>query len=263
MSNRTRPGVASRWLPPIAILAALIALWEIAVRVTGVPDWLLPPPSAVAATLVRERDLLLANAKVTLVEVLAGFAVAVVAGVLIATLIDASPAISRAVYPLVVASQTVPIPAIAPLLLIWFGYGLLPKVIVTALVAFFPIVVSTVDGLRSSDPEIDDLLRSLGASRWQRFRMLRVPSALPAFFSGAKIAVAISVIGAVFGELVGSKAGLGYLLTRSIAQFQTERVMAAIVLLSVIAGGLFGLVSLLERLSIPWRRVQQVGGDAG
>ena len=262
MNRPDHPGPLARWLPPLAIIVALLAVWEVAVRAAKVPDWLLPPPSAVAATLVRERDLLLANARVTLAEVLLGFAAAVVAGVLIAVLIDASPAVNRAVYPLVVASQTVPIPAIAPLLLIWFGYGLLPKVLVTALVAFFPIVVSTVDGLRSTDPETDALLRSLGASRRQRFRLLRMPSALPSFFSGAKIAVAISVIGAVFGELVGAKAGLGYLLTRSIAQFQTERVIAAIVLLSLIAAGLFGLVSLAERFAMPWRRVEQEAAQA-
>ncbi|HEU5432033.1 MAG TPA: ABC transporter permease [Thermomicrobiales bacterium] len=248
--------VGGRWLAPTAIIAAFLVVWEAAVRLTATPIWLLPPPSAVALTLVRERDLLLANARVTLVEVLVGFALALVAGVALAIALDASPALHRALYPLVIGSQTIPIPAIAPLLLIWFGYGLLPKVLVTALVGFFPIVVNMADGLRAADRETDQLLRSLGASRWTRFRLLRFPSALPALFSGAKIAVAICVIGAVFGELVGAKAGLGYLLTRAIAQFQTERVIAAIVLLSLIATLLFAAIALLERLAMPWRRFQ-------
>ncbi|HET7093252.1 MAG TPA: ABC transporter permease subunit, partial [Thermomicrobiales bacterium] len=140
----------ARWLAPAAILAAFLVVWEAAVRLTGTPLWLLPPPSAVALTLIRERGLLLANARVTLVEVLAGFALALVAGVALAIALDASPALHRALYPLVIGSQTVPIPAIAPLLLIWFGYGLLPKVLVTALVGFFPIVVNMADGLRAA-----------------------------------------------------------------------------------------------------------------
>jgi ABC-type nitrate/sulfonate/bicarbonate transport system permease component len=256
-----RPPHESRWLAPVGILAALLLVWEAAVRLTATPAWLLPPPSAVAATLVRERDLLFTNARVTLVEVLVGFALALVAGVLLAIALDASPALRRALYPLVIGSQTIPIPAIAPLLLIWFGYGLLPKVLVTALVGFFPIVVNMVDGLGAADRETDQLLRSLGANRWTRFRLLRWPSALPALFSGAKIAVAICVIGAVFGELVGANAGLGYLLTRAIAQFQTERVIAAIVLLSLIATLLFAAIALVERLAMPWRRYQIAAGS--
>jgi putative hydroxymethylpyrimidine transport system permease protein len=256
VSGSSSSARCGRWLAPAAILAAFLVVWEAAVRLTATPVWLLPPPSAVALTLIRERELLLANARVTLVEVLVGFALALAAGVALAIVLDASPALNRVLYPLVIGSQTIPIPAIAPLLLIWFGYGLLPKVLVTALVGFFPIVVNTADGLRSVDRETDQLLRSLGAGRWSRFRLLRFPSALPALFSGAKIAVAICVIGAVFGELVGAKAGLGYLLTRAIAQFQTERVIAAIVLLSLIATLLFAAIALVERLAMPWRRFQ-------
>ena len=175
-------------------------------------------------------------------------------GVRLAVAIDASVVVERAIYPLVVASQTVPIPALAPLLLIWLGYGLLPKVLVTALVGFFPIVVNSVDGLRSTDREVLALLRSLGAGRWARFRLARLPSALPFVFTGARVAIAVCVIGAVFGELVGSKAGLGYLLTRSMAQFQTERVVAAIVLLSAMGTGLFAILAYTERVLLPWRR---------
>lgn len=244
----------ARWAPPLLILAALLAAWEIGVRVTDAPAWLLPPPSAVARTMVAERGLLLSNAWVTLVEVLLGFGLALVAGLALALLIDASPALQRAIYPLVVASQTIPIPAIAPLLLIWFGYGLLPKVLVTALVGFFPITVSAVDGLRSADRDTLLMLRAFGAGRGAQFRLVRLPAALPAIFSGMRIAIAVCVIGAVFGELVGSKAGLGYLMTRAIAQFHTDRVIAAIVLLSLMAGGLFAAIGLAERALLPWRR---------
>lgn len=259
-SDRGR-AVAGHWLPPALILLGIAAVWEIAVRLTDTPAWLLPPPSAVARSLVQDRQLLLEHALVTLTEVLAGFALAVAAGLLLALAIDASPALDRALYPLVVASQTVPIPALAPLLLIWFGYGLLPKVLVTALVGFFPITVNTIDGLRSADRETLALLRAFGAGRRQLFRLVRLPSALPGFFSGARIAVAVCVIGAVFGELVGAKAGLGYLMIRAIAQFQTDRVIAAIVLLSAMGIGLFGLVALAERLLLPWRRflVEEIG----
>lgn len=247
-------GLASRWAPPLLLLAALAASWELTVRFAAVPAWLLPAPSAVARTMVDERDLLLANARVTLVEVLAGFALALVVGLLLAFLIDASPTLDRAVYPLVVASQTVPVPAIAPLLLIWFGYGLLPKILVTALIGFFPIVVATVDGLRASDRETLAMLRAFGANGRTLFRLVRLPAALPAVFSGARIAITVCVIGAVFGEFVGARAGLGYLMTRAIAQFRTDRVIAAVVLLSLMGIGLFLLVSLLERLLLPWRR---------
>ena len=190
----------------------------------------------------------------TLLETLVGFGLALAAGLLVGALVDASPVLRRAVYPLVVASQTVPIPAIAPLLLIWFGYGLLPKVLVTALIGFFPIAVNTVDGLRATDRDVLDLLRSLGAGGWGRFRLAKLPSALPFVFSGAKVAVAVCVIGAVFGEFVGSSAGLGYLINRSRAQFLTDRVFACLVLLAMIGIGLFALVSLAERLLLPWRR---------
>ena len=243
-----------RWLAPGMLVLSAIGVWEAGVRLAETPRWLLPPPSVVARTLITDRALLLDHAWVTLVEILLGFGLALLVGVLLAVAIDASPVLDRALYPLIIASQTVPIPALAPLLLIWFGYGLLPKVVVTALVGFFPIVVNAVDGLRATDREVLALLRSFGAGRWTRFRLARLPSALPFVFSGAKIAVAVCVIGAVFGELVGAEAGLGYLLTHAIAQFQTDRVVAAIVLLSLIGIGLFTAVALAERALLPWRR---------
>lgn len=243
-----------QWLPPAALLIAAAGVWELWVRLDETPAWLLPSPSAVARTLVEDRALLARHGWVTLQEVIAGFAVALVAGVLLAVVINASPLLARAVYPLVVASQAVPIVALAPLLLVWFGYGLLPKVVVTALVAFFPIVVTSVDGLRSADRETLDLVRSMGGNRTTQFRLIEAPSALPALFSGARIGIAVAVIGAVFGEYVGANAGLGYLMNISSGRLLTVRVFACIVVLATMAVSLFGLVALLERRLLPWRR---------
>ena len=247
---------ARQWLPPALVLIALTGAWEAWVRLRGVAAWLLPPPSAIAQALVDDRALLASHARVTLVEVLLGFALAVVAGVALGAAIDASPTLRRALYPLVVASQTIPLIALAPLFLIWFGYGLLPKVLVTALIAFFPITVGTVDGLRATDEDTRDLFASLGAGRWAYFRHAKVPAALPAILSGAKIAVAVSVIGAVFGELFGSSQGLGYLLQRSMSQFLTARVFASIAILSAMGVLLFLAVSAIERWLTPWRRIE-------
>ena len=259
----TAAALLHRWLAPGLVVLFAVGAWEAAVRVTATPRWLLPPPSAVARTLVTDRALLLEHAWPTLIVILLGFGLALLAGVLLAVAIAGSPILERAVYPLIIASQTVPVPALAPLLLVWFGYGLLPKVLVAALVGFFPIVVNSVDGLRATDGEVLALLRSFGAGRWTSFRLARLPSALPFVFSGAKVAVAVCVIGAIFGELVGAKAGLGYLLTRAIAQFQTERVVAAVLLLSLIAIGLFAAVAAAERVLLPWRRYVDVPGATG
>jgi ABC-type nitrate/sulfonate/bicarbonate transport system permease component len=252
--SRVRQATVTRWLAPISLLAGLVVLWQVAVSITNAPQWLVPSPTAVATALIEDRRLLGENALVTLQEVLIGFALALVTGIGCGIAIARSPVLDRALYPLIIASQTIPVPAIAPLLLVWFGYGLLPKVLVTALVGFFPLVVSTVEGVRSTDREVVNLLRAFGAPPGRVFRLAELPSAMPSIFSGARIAVAISVIGAVFGELVGAKAGLGYLLTRSIAQFETPRMVAAILILSVMGSTLFALVGLAERLLLPWRR---------
>lgn len=255
MTTQAHGAIRYGWLAPAALVASILAIWEIAVRATGTPTWLLPAPSDVARSLVDDRDILLPNALVTLSEVLVGFALALVAGVSLGIALYRFATLDRVLYPIVIASQTVPIPAIAPLLLVWFGYGLLPKVLVTALVGFFPIVVNTVEGLRSTDRDVVNLLRSFGATPGMVFRLAEFPSSLPYVFTGARIAVAICVIGAIFGELVGAKAGLGYLMTRSIAQFETPRLVAAIFLLSVMGTGLFALIGLVERLALPWRRL--------
>ncbi|MGB3305837.1 MAG: ABC transporter permease [Thermomicrobiales bacterium] len=245
---------ANRWVWPLLILILLLLIWEAAVRVADTPRWMLPPPSAIYDSFRTDHSLLLRHTRVTLVEVLIGFGLALVAGITVGIAIDASRVLERAIYPLIIASQTIPMVALAPLLLIWFGYGLTPKVLITALVCFFPIAVNTVDGLRVADRETLAMLSSMGASAWQRFRLVKIPASLPSLFTGARIAITFSVIGAVFGELVGASEGLGYLMQRSAAQFQTARVFAAIVILSLMGIGLFSLVTLLERVLLPWRR---------
>jgi ABC-type nitrate/sulfonate/bicarbonate transport system permease component len=189
---------------------------------------------------------------VTAQEVLLGFAIALAVGVAVAVVLHLSPMLRRALYPIVVASQAVPVVVIAPILVIWFGFGMGPKLIVIALICFFPIVVNTLDGLRAVDRDQVRMLRTLGAGRWDTFRRLELPASLPYMFSGAKIAVAVAVIGAVFGELVGSDAGLGHAIQVGMAQLLTARVFAAVLLLSVMAIALFALVSLIERRAVPW-----------
>jgi ABC-type nitrate/sulfonate/bicarbonate transport system permease component len=246
--------LAHDWGPPAALLVLALLAWEIAARAGWVEDYLLPAPTEVARALVEDRRLLLEDAWVTAQEVLLGFALAVAAGVAIAVLLHLSEIARRAVYPLVVASQAVPIVVIAPILVIWFGFGMTPKLIVIALICFFPIVVNTLDGLRAVDPAQVKMLRTLGAGRWATLRRLELPAALPSLFSGAKIAVAVAVIGAVFGELVGSDAGLGHAIQVGMAQLLTARVFAAVAILSAMAIALFALLSALERLAVPWAR---------
>ena len=241
-----------KWAAPTALLALLVGGWQALAKLGHVENYLLPAPSEVASALWRDRDLLAPDAWVTAREVLLGFALALAIGVAIALVLHLSPVLRRAVYPVVVASQAIPVVVIAPILVIWFGFGLTPKLIVIALICFFPIVVNTLDGLRSVDEGQVKALRTLNASRIGVFRHLELPSALPFLFSGAKVAVAVAVIGAVFAELVGSDAGLGHAIQIGTAQLLTARVFAAVLILSLIAIALFGLVAALERWAVPW-----------
>jgi NitT/TauT family transport system permease protein/putative hydroxymethylpyrimidine transport system permease protein len=246
-----------KWAAPTALLALLVGAWQALAKLGHVENYLLPAPSEVASALWRDRDLLAPDAWVTTREVLLGFALALAIGVAIALVLHVSPVLRRAVYPLVVASQAIPVVVIAPILVIWFGFGLTPKLIVIALICFFPVVVNTLDGLQSVDRDQVKMMRTLGASRLDLLRRLELPSALPFLFSGAKVAVAVAVIGAVFGELVGSDAGLGHAIQVGTAQLETARVFAAVLILSVMAIALFGLVALIERRAVPWARVSK------
>ena len=249
---------ARKYLAPIVVILVLLGVWELAARwdwisnALNIEDFLVPAPSDIAKSLWEDRSLLSSNAWVTLKEVLLGFAIAAVAGVGFALLIHLSHTARRAVYPLLVASQTIPIVILAPILVVWFGFGLTPKLVIVALICFFPITVNMLDGLRSVDPELTKMLRSLGAGRMQRLWRAEIPTALPYAFSGARVAITISVIGAVFAEYVGSSEGLGHLINQAQAQLLTARSFAAVVVLSAMAILLFALISLIERRVVTW-----------
>jgi ABC-type nitrate/sulfonate/bicarbonate transport system permease component len=248
-----------RWLLPSLFLAGLIGAWQIAASngaiasVLSIEDFLVPSPAEIASALWENRSLLAENAWVTLREILLGFGCAVVVGLGFAVVMHLSETVRLAAYPLVVASQTIPILVVAPVLVIWFGFGIPPKLLIVALVCFFPITVAALDGLRSVDPAATKLMRTLEASRWQILRRVEAPTALPFTFSGAKIAAAIAPIGAVFAEWAGSSAGLGHLILQDNAQLEVARMFAAVAVLSAIALALFGLLALAERRVVSWR----------
>jgi ABC-type nitrate/sulfonate/bicarbonate transport system permease component len=247
----------SQWSLPAALLMGLVLLWESAVRALRVPAWLLPAPTDILQAMAMAHSLLVWHSWITFQEVILGFLVSLAVGIGLALAIAYSRLVERTVYPIVIASQTVPIVAIAPLLLIWFGYDIGPKVVVVALICFFPIVVNTVDGLRSIDPDMVHMLLTLGARRRHIFFKVQVPNSLPYLFSGTRVAITVSVIGAVIGEWVGASAGLGYFMVRSASQFLTARVFASLVVLAVMGIALFLMVSLIERMAIPWYYTQK------
>jgi putative hydroxymethylpyrimidine transport system permease protein len=235
-----------------ALIVALIAVWEIIVRAAHVPEYLLPAPSQVIADLKTDWVILGPAMWVTLKEVLLGFVIATVAGIGLAVVLHLYAPLRRAFYPILIGSQTIPIVVLAPILVILLGYGILPKLVIVALICFFPIVVNGLDGLRSVDDDFILMMRTLDASRWAIFRRVEFPAALPSIFSGMRIAATFASIGAVFGEWSGSNAGLGYVMLEATPNLLTSRIFAAILILTVISLVLFGLVSLLERLAVPW-----------
>jgi putative hydroxymethylpyrimidine transport system permease protein len=247
-----------RWLPSALILVALVGGWELAARLDviahalRIEPFLVPAPSDIAQSLWDDRSLLADNAWVTLQEVLAGFVLSVIAGAGFAVILHLSATLRRAVYPLLVASQTVPIVVVAPILVVWLGFGIGPKLAIIALICFFPITVNTLDGLGAVDADMVKMMRTLDANRRQTLIRVEAPTALPYFFSGAKIAVAVAVIGAVFGEWAGSSSGLGHLIQQSSAQLQTPRTFAAVAVLSALAVALFASLSALERKVAWW-----------
>jgi len=248
-----------RWALPGLVLAALIGLWQVAASsgalasVLGLEDFLVPSPAEIASALWENRSLLAENAWVTLQEILLGFLCGLAAGLGFAVLLRLSNTLRRAFYPLMVASQAIPILVIAPILLVWFGFGIGPKLAVVALICFFPIAVNAADGLRSVDPEATKMMRTLDASRWQVLWRVEAPTALPFVFSGARIAATFAPIAAIFGEWVGADSGLGVLIRLDSAQLETARMFAAAAVLTAIALGLFGLLALAERRIVTWR----------
>jgi putative hydroxymethylpyrimidine transport system permease protein len=248
-----------RWLLPTLLLAALIGAWQIATSTGAIADaldlepFLIPSPAEIASALWENRTLLAENAWVTLREMLLGLGFAFLAGLGFAALMHRWETIRHATYPLIVASQTIPIVVVAPILVVWFGFGIGPKAAIVALICFFPITVNALDGLRSADPQAIKMMRSLDASRWQIFRRVEAPTALPSVFTGAKIAVVLAPIGAVFGEWVGASSGLGHLILTDNAHLEVARQFATVVVLAAIALALIGLLALAERRVVTWR----------
>ena len=245
-----------RWALTLLLLALFVGAWQFVASLPGVDRLILSSPAETARALSDDRSLLLDNAWVTLQEILLGLAIAVAIGVTAAIGMHLVRPLRDAAYPLLVASQAIPIVVIAPLLVLAFDYGIGPKVTIVALVCFFPITVNLLDGLRSTDADLLKLMRSLGASRAQTLRKVELPACLPYLFSGLRLAATVSVIGAVFGEAAGAEKGLGRLVQLSGQQLETPRTYAGVVLLTVMAVGLFGIVSLAERFAVPWNRRQ-------
>jgi NitT/TauT family transport system permease protein len=241
-----------RWLPPLVVVGAVIVAWEAYCRIAGISPVVLPSPTRILEQLWAFRREAVRHTIPTLAETGLGLSLSVAVSAVAAVAMDRFESVRRALEPLFVASQTVPVVAIAPLLVLWFGFGLAPKVLIVVLVTFFPVTVALLDGFAVASGEATDLLRSFGADRMQTFRKLRWPAALPSFFTGLRIAATYGVIGAVFGEYVGAYEGLGIWMQLSQNAFRTDLVFAAILLSGVLSVGLFWLVTALERLVIPW-----------
>ena len=250
----------SGWRPLLVVLV-LLGIWELYVDLGGADPLILPAPHAIAQSLCDDRSLLWSNFLVTAQEVLLGILVAAVAALLLATAMHFFVTVRRSIYPLLIASQTIPIPMLAPVLILWLGFGILPKLVVIALVSFFSIVVTTLAGFASVDPELLKLMRTFDAPRRRVFWSIELPTALPGVFTGAKIAVIVAVIGAVFAEQAGASSGLGYLFEQSIPQLLTARAYAAVVVLSAFAILLFAVLTLAERLATPWAHQTEVTTD--
>lgn len=246
----------ARVAPAALLAAALLGIWELYVDASGVEADLLPAPHAVASALWQNGGLVWRNFTVTAEEVVLGLGLALAAGFALAVAIHLSPLMRRAVYPLAVGSQAVPIPVIGVLLVFWWGFGIFPKLVVIALICFFPVLVTTIDGLAAVDPDQAKLLRTLDASRWQAFRFAELPAALPAALSGARIALAVGVIGAFIAETTtptsGAYAGLGREILTDAAGFQAPRAYAATAVLFVFAITCFHALAIAEHRIAPW-----------
>ena len=252
MERRRRWKWRASLLYPIGSLLALVGLWQALVVGLSIKPFILPSPRLVFAVIAEHHGILLRHTLVTSIETLVGFVLSMLIGIPIAIAIATWRRVEGSIYPVLVVSQTVPKVAVAPLFIVWLGFGFLPKVIIAFLVAFFPVVVSTVVGLKSTPIEMIYLGRIVGLSWWALFAKISFPRALPEIFAGLKVAMTLAVVGAIVGEFVGASEGLGYLLMFATAQMQTALVFAALVFLAAIGIIFFALIELSERLLIPW-----------
>lgn len=248
----------SRRLIPMLVPVGMFLVWEVAVHVLRVPPYLLPPPSTLLVRIVADWRLIMDNSWVTLQEVLVGFGLAAAVSIPLAALLQRFRTLEDALYPLLVSSQTIPKVAIAPLLVVWFGFGSIPKVLIAFLVCFFPILIDTLTGLHALPREVRWLARSMGASGWDTLVKIRIPAALPNIFAGLKVASTLAVVGAVVGEFVGSDRGLGHLLIVANGTMNVQLAFAVLIVLSVMGVVLFAAVEALERALLPWHVSQRI-----
>jgi putative hydroxymethylpyrimidine transport system permease protein len=245
------------WLLPGLVILGVTVAWEIFVRTFDIPHYILPAPTEIVAVLVERWDVFLKHTSVTVAESIAGAVLGIVLGLALAMAMFLRSWLEQAIYPLLIASQNVPIFAIAPLLVLWFGYGFGSKIAMATITVFFPMTVAALDGLKRTDPDWVRLFRTMGATRSQIFWRLRLPAALPSMFSGLKLAAIYASVGAVLGEWAGAGAGLGYLMLSANAQLRVAEVFAAILCLTPIGLVLLGVVVLLERKLMPWQRASR------
>lgn len=246
----------------LAIFVLLFVAWEVAVHVFGIKEYLLPPPSKVWTEFWKRHDIVAGGAWVTTKEILAGYALAVVVSIPLALAVSYSRFMEQAVYPVIVFLQIIPKIAIAPLFIIWFGFGYTPKLLIVFLLSFFPIVVSSIAGFKAVDPEIMDFARTTGAGGWKLFAKIRLPQALPDIFTGMKVGAALSATAAIVAEFVASDKGLGYLLLQYNGNLDTPMVFAVIFLLSLIGLAVYYTVEFIERITIPWHVSQSPSSQA-
>jgi ABC-type nitrate/sulfonate/bicarbonate transport system permease component len=244
---------------PYAAAFILFLIWEGTVRLNHLPAYILPGPVQILKTLSASFPLLLKHTVSTLEEALLGFGLAIIISFVTAFILNYFSWLNKALYPLLIVSQTIPIITLAPLFLIWFGWGILPKVLVVILVCFFPIVINLLQGLNSVDPDLIDLFRSMGASRAAIFKMVKLPMALPSFFSGIKISASYSIMAAVIGEWLGAQQGLGYFMTIAQKSFRVDRVMAAVMVIAILSLFIVKIIEIGEWLLIPWSRRWEEG----
>jgi NitT/TauT family transport system permease protein len=258
------PGPAARladavdaWWRPAAFLVVVALLWWLVTALGWVKPYLIPAPGAVLNEFRVDAGLLAKHSAITLLETVIGFVVAAAVGLACAVAIVYSRGVERTLYPLLLAAQVVPKIAVAPLFVVWLGFGIAPKILVAVLIAFFPVVISGVAGLRSVDPELLDLAATMGAKPWDSFAKIRFPSAMPHIFAGLKVAVTLAVVGAVVGEFVGANSGLGYIVMSSNGNLNTPQLFAALIAMSLIGIVLFALLELAERFAVPWRAARR------
>ncbi|MDO4540573.1 MAG: ABC transporter permease [Syntrophomonadaceae bacterium] len=249
-----RRGGLKRICPPLLLTLALLLLWEGLVRWREIPNWLMPPPSQVLVSLAESRGLLLWHGSYTALETLLGFGAAIALALLLAIPLDRVKWLKRAVYPLLVLSQTIPLMVLAVVFVICFGFGMLPKVLIVILVCFFPMLISLLNGLNACDPDLIALFRSMNATEGKLYRMVKLPAALPSFFAGARIAAAYSVMAAILGEWLGATRGLGYFITLSQKSYQMDQLLAAVLLVCLFSFLLVKAVDAAEYAALPWRR---------